>query len=71
MAAAAAGRRMPWLLAAAVFAANAMLSGLRGDIWLAGLEIATAVLAVLAALGTTVGRSAVPFIPPKVEDGPP
>jgi hypothetical protein len=71
MAAAAAGRRMPWLLAAVVFAANALLSGLRGEIWLAGFEIATAVLAVLAALGAAVGRSAVPFIPTKVEDGPP
>ena len=53
MAAAAARRRVSWLLGAAVFAANALLSGLRGDLWLAGLETATAVLAVLAAVAVS------------------
>jgi hypothetical protein len=39
-------RPLPWLVAALVFLANAVLSATRADWWLAALELATGVLAV-------------------------
>jgi hypothetical protein len=48
LAATSAQQRITWILAAIVFGINAVLSGLRGDLWLTVFETATAVLALIA-----------------------
>jgi hypothetical protein len=48
LAATGANQRITWILAALVFGINAVMSGLRGDLWLTILETATAMLAVAA-----------------------
>ena len=46
-------QRITWILAAIVFAVNAVMSGLRGDLWLTILETGTAVLALAASAVVT------------------
>jgi hypothetical protein len=45
-----------WILAAIVFGANAVLSGLRGDLWFTILETGTAVLALAASTAVTSAK---------------
>jgi hypothetical protein len=55
---AAAEEPLPWLVAAIVFVANAMLSASRGEWWLAALEVGTGVLACISAASVASRRSA-------------
>ena len=53
LAATGAHQRITWILAAIIFGINAVMSGLRGDLWLTVLETGTAVLALAACAAVT------------------
>jgi 4-hydroxybenzoate polyprenyltransferase len=52
-------RPLPWLVASLVFLVNAVLSATRADWWLAALELATGILAVVSA-SAVASRNAPP-----------
>ena len=56
LAATGAQQRIIWILAAIVFGVNAVMSGLRGDLWLTVLETATAVLALAACTAVAIDK---------------
>lgn len=49
-------QRMTWILAALVFGVNAVMSGIRGDLWFTILETGTAVLALAASTAVTSAK---------------